>query len=188
MPVSCPYLSHLYFNHGNKKMEEGKKRKRHRTCFCSKCGLGGKRVRYETAARHRRIYCDPGEEKAPIPVPVEVEEEEEEDDDQKREVTDAEIVEIRDKFILLSVDKQVRLHETQTSLLETLATLSDKNIRRVLDTRFVEGLPTTYYSALKIIDKSSFEPKRIPMCVNNCVLFRKEWAQSHHCPVCHEPR
>ena len=47
-----------------------------------------------------------------------------------------------------------------------------------------ETLPKSYYEAKKIIRDLGLSYEKIDACVNDCVLFRKEYANAEQCSIC----
>jgi hypothetical protein len=50
------------------------------------------------------------------------------------------------------------------------------------------GLPTSTYKAKKVICPLGLEVEKIHGCPNDCILYRKEYADLHRCPVCKASR
>jgi len=46
-------------------------------------------------------------------------------------------------------------------------------------------LPDHNYEAKKVICLMGIEYKKINVCPNDCILYRKEFEDLHECPVCH---
>lgn len=157
-------------------------RKRHRLCFCRKCGIGGKRRRYETAARHERLFPPAlGEAKAPhVPSVPQV--------NMVHEEKEVDVDEIARRYVVDVIDKQMRRGEKITSVMDNMKIMRSRNLAHVLDNDFQSLLPRTYYSALKCFDSDVWTPTKIPMCVNNCVLYRKRLHSAKRCPECNEDR
>ena len=49
-------------------------------------------------------------------------------------------------------------------------------------------LPKTTYKAKKVLCPLGMEVERIHACPNDCILYRKEYANMHVCPVCNASR
>ncbi|KAL3838469.1 hypothetical protein ACJIZ3_023060 [Penstemon smallii] len=49
-------------------------------------------------------------------------------------------------------------------------------------------LPQSYYEAKKIIKNLGLHYKKIHACVNDCILYRKEYEKEEQCPKCFSPR
>ena len=49
-------------------------------------------------------------------------------------------------------------------------------------------LPSTTYQAKKVLCPLGMEVERIHACPNDCILYRKEYADMHVCPVCKASR
>ena len=49
-------------------------------------------------------------------------------------------------------------------------------------------LPANTYRANKVLCPLGLEVEKIHACRNNCILYRKEFANLHSCPVCGDSR
>ena len=47
-----------------------------------------------------------------------------------------------------------------------------------------EKLPTSNYDAKKIVKDLSLHYEKIDACMNNCIIYYKEYANASQCPTC----
>jgi hypothetical protein len=70
---------------------------------------------------------------------------------------------------------------------------SDKSIEGLLELfrlALPDGhlVPDSLYSAKKIIRDLGLDYEKIDACINDCVLYRNEYASLEQCPICMESR
>ncbi|KAK4394200.1 hypothetical protein Sango_1890800 [Sesamum angolense] len=109
-----------------------------------------------------------------------------------------------DKFMRLLKDADTELYpgcENFTKLafvvtlmhLKILSRWSNKSFSMLLE--FLkkvlpngETLPCSYYEAKKIIQDLGLDYEKIHACVNDCMLFKKDYEKEEQCPKCSVPR
>ncbi|CAM8999989.1 unnamed protein product [Rhodiola kirilowii] len=53
---------------------------------------------------------------------------------------------------------------------------------------FVSSLPDSYYECRSVIRSFGLHYEKIDACINDCILYRKQYANEVECPVCKAPR